>query len=118
LKELMARETAHDALIFDEVDSGIGGGTADRVGQRLRALSRRHQVICITHLPQIACYGETHHVVRKNRRKGRTITSMQELSGEERVEEIARMLGGARISAKTRAHAREMLEQAKGAGRQ
>ena len=112
LKELLARETVQETLIFDEVDAGIGGRTADRVGQRLKNLARRHQVVCITHLPQIACYGDYHYVVRKSARKGRTTTAMQELSGKERLEEIARMLGGAKISAKTRAHAREMLEQA------
>jgi DNA repair protein RecN (Recombination protein N) len=112
LKELLAQETVHETLIFDEVDAGIGGRTADRVGQRLRHLARRHQVVCITHLPQIACYGDYHYVVRKSSREGRTTTAMEELSGKERLEEIARMLGGAKISTKTRAHAREMLEQA------
>ena len=112
LKELLAREGVNETLIFDEVDAGIGGRTADKVGQRLRALSRQHQVICITHLPQIACYGEYHYAVHKSTRKGRTITVMKELTEKERVEEIARMLGGEKISAKTRAHAREMLEQA------
>jgi DNA repair protein RecN (Recombination protein N) len=112
LKELLAQETVHETLIFDEVDAGIGGRTADRVGQRLRHLARRHQVVCITHLPQIACYGDYHYVVRKSSREGRTTTTMEELSGKERLEEIARMLGGAKISTKTRAHAREMLEQA------
>jgi DNA repair protein RecN (Recombination protein N) len=112
LKELLARETAHETLIFDEVDAGIGGRTADRVGQRLRTLSGRHQVVCITHLPQIACYAEYHYVVRKTTQGGRTVTTLGELAGEERLEEIARMLGGEKISAKTRAHAREMLAQA------
>jgi len=112
LKELLARQNALETLIFDEVDAGIGGRTADKVGQRLKNLSRRHQVVCITHLPQIACYGDYHYVVRKSSRQGRTTAAMQELSGKERLEEIARMLGGAKISTKTRAHAREMLEQA------
>jgi DNA repair protein RecN (Recombination protein N) len=109
LKELLASKTAQETLIFDEVDSGIGGRTADRVGRSLKALARRHQVVCITHLPQIACYGDYHYVVRKGTHKGRTITAMEELSGQDRLEEIARMLGGEKISAKTRAHAREML---------
>lgn len=112
LKELLARKNALETLIFDEVDSGIGGSTADRVGQRLKRLSERHQVVCITHLPQIACYGDYHYVVRKKTHKGRTITAMQELTRKDRLEEIARMLGGERISAKTRAHAKEMLNQA------
>ena len=112
LKELLARETDYEALVFDEVDAGIGGRTADRVGQRLKTLARRHQLICITHLPQIACYADHHYVVRKSTRKGRTITGMKKLAGEERLEEVARLLGGTKISTRTRAHAREMLEQA------
>ena len=112
LKDLQARERAEETLVFDEVDAGIGGRTADMVGQRLQALARNHQVICITHLPQIACYGERHFAVRKGFHQGRTTTSLEELSGEKRLEEIARMLGGQKISTRTRAHAREMLEQA------
>jgi DNA repair protein RecN (Recombination protein N) len=112
LKELLASKTAQETLIFDEVDSGIGGRTADRVGLTLKALAHRHQVVCITHLPQIACYGDHHYVVRKSAYQGRTITSMEELSGQDRLEEIARMLGGEKISAKTRAHAKEMLDKA------
>jgi DNA repair protein RecN (Recombination protein N) len=113
LKELQAKERAEETLIFDEVDAGIGGRTADMVGQRLKALARRHQVLCITHLPQIACYGEHHFAVRKATRHGRTTTTLEGLSGEARLEEIARMLGGVNVSTKTRAHAREMLEQAR-----
>lgn len=112
LKELQAKERAEETLIFDEVDAGIGGRTADMVGQRLKALARRHQVLCITHLPQIACYGEHHFAVRKSTRHGRTTTTLEGLAGETRLEEIARMLGGVNVSTKTRAHAREMLEQA------
>jgi len=112
LKELLARKTAQETLIFDEVDSGIGGRTADRVGRSLNGLAQLHQVVCITHLPQIACYGDHHYVVRKSTHKGRTITAMEELTGQERLEEIARMLGGEKISAKTRAHAKEMLSRA------
>jgi DNA repair protein RecN (Recombination protein N) len=114
LKELQAGERAEETLIFDEVDAGIGGRTADMVGQRLKALARRHQVLCITHLPQIACYGEHHFAVRKATRHGRTTTALDGLSGEDRLEEVARMLGGVNVSTKTRAHAREMLKQAQG----
>ena len=112
LKELQAKERAEETLIFDEVDAGIGGRTADMVGQRLKALARRHQVLCITHRPQIACYGEHHFAVRKATRRGRTTTTLEGLAGESRLDEIARMLGGVNVSTKTRAHAREMLEQA------
>ena len=73
-------------------------------------------MLCITHLPQIACYGEHHLAVRKVTRHGRTTTALDELSREARLEEIARMLGGVSVSVKTRAHAREMLEQARKAG--
>lgn len=118
LKELLARKTSQETLIFDEVDSGIGGRTADRVGRSLNNLAQLHQVVCITHLPQIACYGDQHYLVRKSTHKGRTLTAMEELTGQERLEEIARMLGGEKISAKTRAHAKEMLDKAqKAAGR-
>ena len=112
LKELQAKERAEETLIFDEVDAGIGGRTADMVGQRLKALARRHQVLCITHRPQIACYGEHHFAVRKATRRGRTTTTLEGLAGESRLDEIARMLGGVNVSTKTRAYAREMLEQA------
>jgi DNA repair protein RecN (Recombination protein N) len=117
LKQLLASKTDQETLIFDEVDSGIGGRTADKVGRSLKTLARQHQVVCITHLPQIACYGDHHYVVRKSAYKGRTITAMEELSGNDRLEEIARMLGGEKISAKTRAHAKEMLDQARKAAR-
>lgn len=121
LKELQAREGAEETLVFDEVDAGIGGRTAEMIGQRLKALSRRHQVICITHLPQIACYGDCHYAVRKHTRGERTATTVEELRGDQRLEEIARMLGGLKVSDKTRAHAREMLDQAQksaGSGQQ
>ncbi|MBW1981386.1 MAG: DNA repair protein RecN [Deltaproteobacteria bacterium] len=113
LKELQAREGSQETLIFDEVDAGIGGRTAELVGRRLKALSKSYQVICITHLPQIAAYGDHHYVVRKEARQGRTTTSIARVTNEERLAEIARMLGGVKVSEKTRAHAREMLEQAR-----
>ena len=98
------------ALIFDEVDSGIGGRIADMVGKRLKDLSAKHQVLCITHLPQIAAYGDRHFVVEKKVVSGRTLTAIRELKTEERVEELARMLGGAMITDITIKRAREMLQ--------
>ncbi|MEE2703815.1 MAG: DNA repair protein RecN [Myxococcota bacterium] len=97
-------------LIFDEIDAGIGGKAATRVGERLRALATRHQVLCVTHLPQIAALAETHHRVAKRRRAGRTVTRIERLGAEDRVQEIARMAGGGRVTAAARAHARELLE--------
>ena len=97
-------------LIFDEVDAGIGGQTARRVGERLRELATRYQVLCVTHLPQIAALAETHHRVAKRRRAGRTETWVECLGAEARVQEIARMAAGGRVTEAARAHARELLE--------
>ncbi len=96
-------------LLFDEVDVGIGGRTAQRVGARLRRLGTRHQVICITHLPQIAALGQTHYRIVKRMRAGRATPRVERLSGEARVEEVARMSGSGRITPTVRAHARELL---------
>ncbi|MEE8556539.1 MAG: DNA repair protein RecN, partial [Myxococcota bacterium] len=96
-------------LLFDEVDVGIGGGTARRVGERLRRLSQDHQVVCITHLPQIAALGDTHARIVKRVRRGRTHTLVERLDGEGRVTEIARIAGGGKITPATRAHARDLL---------
>jgi DNA repair protein RecN (Recombination protein N) len=109
LKKVLARTASVGTLVFDEVDSGIGGATAQVVGQKLREVSRDHQVLCITHLPQIACCGERHYRVQKRISGERTNTSITALSEEERLEEIARMLGGVEVTKKTRDHAREMM---------
>jgi DNA repair protein RecN (Recombination protein N) len=96
-------------LIFDEVDAGIGGGIAEIVGKLLKGLSNQHQIFCVTHLPQVASQGDNHVQVRKLTENNSTHTDVIPLQAEARVEEIARMLGGVKISDKTRAHAREML---------
>ncbi|HEY3277301.1 MAG TPA: DNA repair protein RecN [Syntrophorhabdaceae bacterium] len=96
-------------LIFDEVDAGIGGRVADMVGKRLRSLAKEHQVICITHLPQIAAYGEHHYLVEKSHQGNGTKTGIRRLSKEERVPEIARMMGGASVTEKALQRAEEML---------
>jgi DNA repair protein RecN (Recombination protein N) len=96
-------------LIFDEVDAGIGGRAADRVGQSLAELAGRHQVLCITHLPQIAAYATSHFRVEKKEQKGRPLARILRVEGRERVEEIARMAGGAEVSSATRRHARELI---------
>ena len=109
MKKVLARTGSVGTIVFDEVDSGIGGATAEIVGQKLREVSRHHQVLCITHLPQIACCGDRHYQVAKRIVGERTNTSVAVLSEEERVEEIARMLGGVELTEKTREHAQEML---------
>jgi DNA repair protein RecN (Recombination protein N) len=96
-------------MIFDEIDSGIGGKTAEFVAQKLRQLSRTHQVICITHLPQIASFATHHYKIDKKIDRERTFTSVKKLSFEERVTEIARLLSGTRITETTLKSAREML---------
>jgi DNA repair protein RecN (Recombination protein N) len=109
LKTLAPTDAPGKTLIFDEVDAGIGGAVADVVGSRLQHLSRRFQVLCITHLPQIAAYGEQHFRIVKDVRGGRTLTSMARLDGTERQEEIARMIGGTEITPSVLASAGEML---------
>jgi DNA repair protein RecN (Recombination protein N) len=99
-------------LIFDEVDAGIGGGVAEIVGGLLRALGRKHQVMCVTHLPQVAAAGDTQWRVVKTQTDAGVASTVEILDGGDRVEEVARMLGGVRITAKTRSHAEEMLAQA------
>lgn len=96
-------------LIFDEVDAGIGGSAAEIVGKCLHRLSDRHQVICVTHLPQVASQADHHFAVAKEAAAGQSQVRTRELDGRGRVEEIARMLGGITITERTRAHAREML---------
>ncbi|MGZ8163145.1 MAG: DNA repair protein RecN [Methylobacter sp.] len=98
-------------MIFDEVDSGIGGSIAEIVGQKLRSLSHNRQVMCVTHLPQVASQAHHHLYVEKNSQADTTSSTVRLLANEERVEEVARMLGGVNITAKTRAHAKEMLFQ-------
>ncbi len=99
-------------LIFDEVDSGIGGAVAEVVGRQLRALGERCQVFCVTHLPQVAACAHHHLQVQKQRNNDSTTTRLQPLDNRQRIDEIARMLGGARITKQSRAHAEEMLKAA------
>jgi DNA repair protein RecN (Recombination protein N) len=113
MKRILAKVGGRQVLIFDEVDSGIGGAMAEVVGKKLRELSRHHQVICVTHLPQIACFADQHYSVRKEVKSGRTLTLVDQLNRESVVDEIARMLGGVKVTEKTRAHAMEMIEHAK-----
>jgi DNA repair protein RecN (Recombination protein N) len=96
-------------LIFDEVDSGVGGAVAEVVGRLLGELGQRHQVLCVTHLPQVAARAGAHYQVSKAEKKGATHSSIAELDADARIEEVARMLGGIKITATTRQHAREML---------
>ncbi|MGB9885890.1 MAG: DNA repair protein RecN [Moorellales bacterium] len=110
LKSLMAEHDAIPTLIFDEIDAGLGGMAARAVGEKLRELSRWHQVICVTHAPQIAAYADRHFVISKEETEGRTVTRVQELDWDGRVAELARMLAG-RVDEAALSHARRLLEQ-------
>ena len=98
-------------LIFDEVDAGIGGAVAETVGKLLRQLGESHQILCVTHLPQVAAQGNHHLKVSKSQAGDKTLSQVMPLGRSERVEEVARMLGGTTITDTTRRHARELLEQ-------
>ena len=109
LKTLAAGDGGGKTLIFDEVDAGIGGRVADVVGSRLQSLGSRFQVLCITHLPQIAARASTHFRIEKDVRGGRTVTTVQPLTESDRIDELARMIGGAVVSEPVRTTAREMI---------
>jgi DNA repair protein RecN (Recombination protein N) len=104
-----AGEQAQKTLIFDEVDAGIGGKTAETVGKKLQELSARYQILCVTHLAQVAAFGERQYRIEKVVRDGRTVTRIEALAGEERVEELARMMSGSRVTAAAREHIKELL---------
>jgi DNA repair protein RecN (Recombination protein N) len=110
VKSILAESGSVETLVFDEVDAGIGGGTAEVVGRKLAGLARYHQIICITHLPQIARFADHHYRIAKRVVNGRTRTEIASLQRREQVKEIARMLGGEKITPATLAHAREMME--------
>jgi DNA repair protein RecN (Recombination protein N) len=100
------------SMIFDEVDTGIGGAVAEVVGQKLRSLGGQRQVLCVTHLPQVAAQGHAHLRVSKQSEEGSTRTQIEKLDAGGRRDELARMLGGVEITRETRAHAKQMLERA------
>ena len=112
IKSVLAGKDLIPILVFDEIDVNIGGETALSVGKKLKSLSKTHQVICITHLPQIASMADTHFCIEKSVEKDRTSTGIKKLSKEKRVEEIARMLGGKSITSVSLKHAKELLENA------
>ena len=109
LKAILAKSEAVQTIVFDEVDAGIGGSVAEVVGKKLSSLARHHQIICITHLPQIAKFGDHHFNISKHVVRGRTRTTITRLTESERVKEIARMLGGEKMTRATLEHAHEML---------
>ncbi len=112
IKSVLAEADDTPVLVFDEVDTGIGGRSADPVGRSLWALARRHQVLCVTHLPQIAAHADAQYRIAKRERDGRTVTEVERLDREGRIVELAQMLGGDAGGAATLASARELLDRA------
>lgn len=113
LKRILLKVGEVATMIFDEVDAGIGGAIAEVVGKKLKEVANGSQVLCVTHLPQIACYADTHYYVSKTVEGKRTITTVKKLAEQERIEEISRMLAGVKITDKSREYAREMVESAR-----
>jgi DNA repair protein RecN (Recombination protein N) len=103
-------ERRQKTLVFDEIDTGIGGRAAEAVGKKLKSLARSNQVLCVTHLPQIATFGDHHYVIEKKESAGRTKTTIRPVIGEERTEEVARMLSGAKLTETSRKHAEQMIK--------
>jgi DNA repair protein RecN (Recombination protein N) len=101
---------AQRTLVFDEIDTGIGGGAAEAVGKKLKTLARGNQVLCITHLPQIATFADHHYLIEKKDSAGRMRTSVRLIRGEDRTEEVARMLSGAKLTDTSRKHAEQMIK--------
>ena len=113
LKRLEAQRRGVATMIFDEVDAGVGGAVAQVVGRKLKELARFHQVLCVTHLPQVAAFADTHFLIEKEERRGATRSRVSALAQAERIEEVARMLGGAEVTDKFRRAARELIDRAR-----
>jgi DNA repair protein RecN (Recombination protein N) len=117
LKAVGKESSGAKTLIFDEIDAGIGGKTAEFIAQKLRSLARTHQIICITHLPQIASFADQHFKIEKSVEKNRTYTTVKKLSFEERVDEVARLMSGSRITDAALESARDMIRHNAGTGK-
>ena len=105
----MAVDRSQKTLVFDEVDAGIGGKTAETVGKKLQELSGLYQILCVTHLAQIAAFAAHQYRIEKTVLDGRTVTRVEPLAGEARVEELARMMSGSRVTDAARQHIKELL---------
>ena len=112
IKQILAQADHTPTLVFDEIDTGIGGRSAEPVGRSLWELARTHQVLCVTHLGQIAAYADAQFRIEKHQREGRTVTGVRRVVGAERVDELAQMLAGAEGGVAARASAEELLERA------
>ncbi|MGO2207101.1 MAG: DNA repair protein RecN, partial [Staphylococcus xylosus] len=111
LKTIFVKTRGQTAILFDEVDSGVSGQAAQKMAEKMKGLAKHIQVICISHLPQVASMSDHHLFISKDSADDRTTTHVQELSGSERIDEIARMISGASVTDITRQNAKEMIEQ-------
>jgi DNA repair protein RecN (Recombination protein N) len=114
LRNASSRGQSGRTMVFDEIDTGIGGRVAERVGARLKELAGGAQVICVTHLPQVAAFADSHLLVSKASGRGSVTTSVKPLSKQDRIMELARMISGTEVTGEARAHARELIERAAG----
>jgi DNA repair protein RecN (Recombination protein N) len=112
LKGILAQSDRVSVLVFDEIDANVGGRLGSIIGNKLRSLAAHHQVLCISHLPQIASYADRHFTVKKAVAGGRTESKVRTMEGDERLEELAEMIGGKHITDTTRAQAKELLQSA------
>ena len=112
LKKVILSDDIVDSLIFDEVDTGISGKTAEIVGKKLKSLAATRQILVVTHLPQIAAMSDVHFVVHKEKAGERTLTKVKKLNRQEKIHEVARMLAGEQITDLSRKHAEEMVAMA------
>lgn len=112
LKNVLAEDDSIDSLVFDEVDTGVSGRAAQKVAEKMAQVARKKQVLCVTHLPQIAAMADTHFSVEKGERDGRTYTRVERLDRAGRIEELARLIGGAAVTPALRRSAEELLDQA------
>jgi DNA repair protein RecN (Recombination protein N) len=112
LKTCLVQRKDGRTLVFDEVDAGVGGGAAEGVGRRLKRLAAASQVLCVTHLAQIASFADHHYRVEKHEIKGRTVASVEDLNAEARVQEVARMLSGQKLTPEAVRHAEQMIRMA------
>jgi len=112
LKTCLTQRKDGRTLVFDEVDAGVGGSAAEGVGRRLKRLAASSQVLCVTHLPQIASFADHHYRVEKHEIKGRTVTELEELDPDARVQEVARMLSGQKLTQEALRHAEQLIRMA------
>jgi DNA repair protein RecN (Recombination protein N) len=113
LRTVLVVDRTHKTLVFDEVDAGIGGKTAETVGQKIKELSASYQVLCVTHLAQIAAFADHQYRIEKEVTNGRSVTRVDHLKGEARVEELVRMMSGSRVTEAARQHVKELLKASK-----